>query len=155
RLDPLDPLPLLVIPFTWGAITGLGLTMWAYEPRDMRRWGERFVLGWVLVYLVIGVLAAENLRHWLTLFPASVAIAILRAFAALHTHNPFGTLSYWLENGAAIAAERVLGLEAVALFLLMLLLVRAARRLQAHFHERHYQPVRDVSKEHRPRIDDR
>src|SRR6185437_4200635 len=40
RLDPLDPLPLLLMPFTWGAITGLGLTVWAYEPRGVRRWGE-------------------------------------------------------------------------------------------------------------------
>jgi hypothetical protein len=60
-----------------------------------------------------------------------------------------------MENGDRIAGERVLGLEAAALFLLILLLARAAHRLQGHFHERHYQPVRDVSKEHRPRIDDR
>src|SRR5262249_44150116 len=112
RLDPLDPLPLLFVPFTWGAITGLGLTVWAYEARGMRRWGERFVLGWVLVYLLIGVLAAENLHHWLAIFPAGLRIVILRGFAALHTHNPFGTMSYWLENGARIAGERVLGLEA-------------------------------------------
>jgi len=56
-LDPLDPLPLLVMPFTWGAITGLGLTVWAYEPLRVRRWGERAVLGLILLYLVVGVLA--------------------------------------------------------------------------------------------------
>jgi hypothetical protein len=155
RLDPLDPLPLLLLPFSWGAITGVGLTVWAYEPRGVRRWGERLGLGLVLIYLVVGVLAAENLRQWLALLPEGGRIAFLRGFAALHTHNPFGTLSYWLENGAAIAGERVLGLEAAAMLVLLLLLARAARRLQAHFHERHYQPVRDVSREHRPRIDDR
>lgn len=155
RLDPFDPLPLLFMPFTWGAITGLGLTVWAYEPRGVRRWGERIALGFVLIYLIVGVLAAENLRQWLAVLPEGGRIAVLYGFAALHTHNPFGTLNYWLENGAAIAGERVLGLEAAALFVLVLLMARAARRLQAHFHERHYQPVRDVSREHRPRIGDR
>ena len=92
RLDPLDPLPLLVMPWTWGAITGLGLTVWAYEPRGVRRWGERAVLGMVLLYLLVGVLAAENLRHWLERLPADASAAILSGFAALHTHNPFGVL---------------------------------------------------------------
>jgi hypothetical protein len=155
RLDPLDPLPLLLMPFTWGAITGLGLTVWAYEPRGVRRWGERIVLGLVLLYLIVGVLAAENLRHWLNHFLPDVSIALLRGFAALHTHNPFGVLQYWLENHAAIAGERMAGLQAAALVVLALLLVRAARRLQGHFRDRHYQPVRDVSREYRPRIGER
>jgi hypothetical protein len=155
RITPIDPLPLLLMPFTWGAITGLGLTVWAYEPRHVRRWAERIMLGFVLVYLVVGVLAAENLMQWLAFLPDERRIIVLRSFIALHTHNPFGTLSYWLENGAGLAGERVLGLEAGALLILMLLPVRAAGHLQAHFHERHYQPVRDVSREHRCRIDDR
>lgn len=155
RLNPLDPLPLLLMPCTWGALTGLGLTVWAYEPPGVRRWGERLVLGLVLVYLVVGVLAAENLRHWLALLPSGASSAVLHAFAALHTHNPFGTLAYWLENGVAVAAERMVGLQTAATIVLMLLMARAAGRLQAHFRERHYQPVRDVSKEYRPRIGER
>ena len=155
RLDPLDPLPLLVMPWTWGAITGLGLTVWAYEPRGVRRWGERAVLGMVLLYLLVGVLAAENLRHWLERLPADASAAILSGFAALHTHNPFGVLQYWLENHAAIAAERAAALEVAALLVLTLLLVRAARRLQGHFHDRHYRPVRDVSREYRPGVGER
>ena len=155
RLDLLDPLPLLIMPFTWGSITGLGLTVWAYEPRGVRRWGERILLGLVLVYLIVGVLAAENLRHWLTLLPDGASLAILHGFAALHTHNPFGTLNYWLDNRAPLAAERFLGLQTAASIVLILLMARAAGRLQAHFRERHYQPVRDVSREYRPRIGDR
>ncbi len=155
RLDPLDALPLLLMPFTWGAITGLGLTVWAYEPRGLRRWGERIMLGLVLLYLVVGVLAAENLRHWLDTLPPEVGLTILRGFAALHTHNPFGTLQYWLENRADLACERMLGLQTAALVVLVLLVVRAACRLQGHFHDRHYQPVRDVSREYRPRMGDR
>jgi hypothetical protein len=152
RLDPLDPLPLLFVPFTWGAITGLGLTVWAYEPRGLRRWGERIMLGLILIYLIVGVLAAENLRNWLEVLPKDLRITILRGFAALHTHNPFGTLQYWLENHADVAGERMAGLHLVGLLVLGLLLVRAARRLKGHFHDRHYQPVRDVSREYRPRI---
>src|SRR5262249_42708421 len=30
-LLPIDLVPLLVMPFTWGAVAGLGLTAWAYE----------------------------------------------------------------------------------------------------------------------------
>jgi hypothetical protein len=145
RLDPLDPVALTVVPLTWGAITGLGLTVWAYEPRGVRRWGERIVLGLVLLYLVVGVLAGENLRHWLERLPAETSVAILHGFAALHTHNPFGVLQYWIENHASIAGDRMLGLQAMSLVVLALLLARGASRLQGHFHERHYQPVRDVS----------
>src|SRR5262245_3051939 len=39
-LDPLAPAPLLVVPWTWGAVAGLGLTLWAYEPLIVRRRGE-------------------------------------------------------------------------------------------------------------------
>lgn len=155
RLDPLDPLPLLVLPFTWGALTGLGLTVWAYEPRGVRRWGERIVLGLVLLYLIVGVLAAENLRRWLERLPAALSDAVLHGFAALHTHNPFGVLQYWLENHAGIATERTAFLELAALLVLALLLGRAALRLQGHFHDRHYQPVRDVAAERRPRVGER
>jgi hypothetical protein len=155
RLDPFDPLPLLLMPFTWGAITGLGLTVWAYEPRGVRRWGERIVLALVLLYLIVGVLAAENLRRWLEALPAGVSLATLQGFAALHTHNPFGVLRYWLENRAAIAGERAAALQVAAAIVLVLLSIRAARRLQGHFHERHYEPVRDVSREQRPGVGDR
>ena len=32
RLVPSDLVPLMLVPFLWGAIAGLGLTAWAYEP---------------------------------------------------------------------------------------------------------------------------
>ena len=56
-IDPLDLVPLLAMPFTWGALTGMGLTVWAYEPIGVRRVGERVVTGLVVLYLAIGVLA--------------------------------------------------------------------------------------------------
>src|SRR5262245_54292757 len=38
-LYPAEILTLLVVPFIWGAVTGLGLTAWAYETTFVRRWG--------------------------------------------------------------------------------------------------------------------
>ena len=39
-LISLEDVPiLLAMPFVFGAVTGLGLTMWAYEPERIRRWG--------------------------------------------------------------------------------------------------------------------
>jgi hypothetical protein len=154
-LDPLDPGPLLVVPFTWGAVTGLGLTVWAYEPLCVRRWGERVVLGLILVYLVVGVLAGENLRLWLGVFPESTRVALLRGFYRLHTDNPFGTLQWWLEHDIAFAWEKMLLLQTVALAVIALLLWRAASRLERHFHELHYQPVADVSAAVRPEVGNR
>ena len=42
-----DLLPLLLVPFTWGALTGLGLAVWAYELPAVRRTGERVLLALV------------------------------------------------------------------------------------------------------------
>src|SRR5262245_57695080 len=114
-LDPLDPLPLLGMPLTWGALTGLGLTAWAYEPRAVRRWGERVLLLGLLLYLVVGVVAGENLRHWLDALPAGPRAAVLRGFADFHVYNPFGVLRLWLETDVRAAGERMAGLELAAL----------------------------------------
>ena len=91
-LDPLDVAPLTLMPFTWGAVTGLGLTVWAYEPKLVRRCGELVVMALMLVYLVVGVLAGENLRSWLGVLPPDWQTAFLRGFVGLHTHNPFGAI---------------------------------------------------------------
>jgi len=60
-LDWVDIAPLLLMPFTWGCITGLGLTAWAYEPRLVRRGFERILLIGIGIYLGLGVLVGENL----------------------------------------------------------------------------------------------
>ncbi len=153
--DPLDVLPLTVMPFTWGAITGLGLTVWAYESRRVRRWGEVLMLGLLFIYLVVGVLAGEKLRDWLMLLPPVWGIALLRGFTQMHTHNPFGALRYWLENDIPLGLPRLMGLQAAALAGVALLLWRGSARLQPHFRERHYEPVRDVRGEQRPPVGDR
>jgi hypothetical protein len=153
-LDLLDLAPLVLTPFTWGAVTGLGLAVWAYEPRRVRRWGELAMMALVLFYLVVGVLAGENLRAWLDVLPEDARVAFLRGFARLHTHNPFGVLHFWMETGLP-AWPRVAGLQAAGLGVVGLLLWRGAARLQGHFHERHYEPVRDVSGERRRPVGDR
>src|SRR5260370_38778134 len=51
-LQPLDLAPLLLMPLTWGALTGVGLTVWAYQPLAVRRWSERAVMLLILGYLV-------------------------------------------------------------------------------------------------------
>jgi hypothetical protein len=151
-LDRLDPVPLLLVPFTWGGITGLGLTAWAYEPKRIRRWLEHAGLALVLLYLIVGILAGENLRRWLDFLPATVRQAILQGFLGFHTHNPFGILSYWLQNDFPVAWPRMAGLLLGSLAGIGLLLLRASARLQGHFHERHYEPVRDVTRERRPPV---
>lgn len=149
---PLDCIPLVLMPITWGAITGLGLTVWAYEPKKLRRWAERLLIGGVLLYLVVGILAGENLRHWVKTLPEDWQTFILRAVADFHAYNPFGVLKFWLTQAPIASYEMMLALELAALIVFALLLWRAAMRLQGHFHERHYEPVRDVRHEVRPAV---
>jgi hypothetical protein len=151
-LDPLDLLPLTLLPFTWGALTGLMLTVWAYEPLGRRRWGELLVMLFILFYLVVGVLAGENLRYWVEYLPETARSLVLEGFARFHSHNPFGALQFWLENRIIVSWERMLWLEVGSLAVLVLLLARAAWRLQGHFHDRHYQPIADVADEKRPQV---
>ncbi|MFO0880106.1 MAG: hypothetical protein U0840_22390 [Gemmataceae bacterium] len=155
HLDPVDLLPLTFLPFTWGAITGLGLTVWAYEPRGVRMVGEMLTGLGIVVYLVVGVLAGEKLRQWVELLPQTWKFPILWSAQASHEHSPFGTMHYWMTTDMAESWRRVLGFELLSLAGVALLLLRAAFRLQGHFHERHYDPVRDVSDDLRPAVGNR
>ena len=154
-LDPLDLLPLVLMPFTCGAIAGIGLAVWAYEPRAFRRVGEMFLILGVLFYLVVGILAGEKLGEWLATFPDEVRVFFLRAFVGMHTHNPFGMLRQWMEADVGDIWQEALALEGLSLALLALLVWRASRRLEGHFHERHYGPARVVSCIRRPPVGDR
>jgi hypothetical protein len=152
RIDLFDPIALLIMPCTWGALTGLGLTLWAYEPLGVRRWGERVVMAGTLVYLVIGVLAGENLRRWLEALPRDVAAVIFQAFRDLHTHNPFGVMRSWMLSPVEEVWERALWVEAFGVGLVLLCGARAAWRLQGHFRDLHYQPAEDLSGAKRPAV---
>ena len=140
-LRPADVVVLLVMPFTWGAVTGLGLAVWAYESALFRRVGERFALGLVVLYLFLGVLAGDTLLPWLLELPDDLGRPLYTALLVLRDYNPFGVMRYWSLNPAELAWGRVAGFEVFALSLVPLLLWRAARRLKPHFHERHYKPA--------------
>ncbi|HMF14140.1 MAG TPA: hypothetical protein VKE94_17615 [Gemmataceae bacterium] len=141
RLDPLDVAVLLVVPFTWGAITGLGLTVWAYEPIVVRRWGERIVLSLLVVSLTVGALAGENLRRWIGALPDQSAQFVLLGMEAFHRFNPFAVVTHWFKEDAIVALDRMIGVELAAIGTVMFFAIRGAFRLQGHFHELHYQPV--------------
>lgn len=156
RLQPLDLVPLLVLPWTWGALTGLGLTWWAYEPKLLRRTGEIVAGIFILVYLVVGVLAAEKLPAWLDLvLPAEANAWVVWGVRTMHEFSPFALLQAWLLQPTSLAWNRLVAMQLVTLGLLALLTLRAASRLLGHFHERHYDPVRDVRGEWRPAVGDR
>jgi hypothetical protein len=154
-LEPLDLVPFLLMPFTWGAVTGLGLAAWAYEPAGVRRWAERGTLGLVVVYLAIGVLAGENLKSWIGWLPDELGQAFLFGFEAFHRYNPFGTLRHWMASEPLAGGERLVGVEIGALVAVGLLLTRAACRLQGHFHDRHYLPAVDRGRGGRPTVGER
>src|SRR5262245_2442565 len=153
-LDPFDLVPLVAVPLSWGAVTGLGLTVWAYEPAWLRRLGEKATMALIVVYLIVGVLAGENLRAWLECLPEDIGSFFLRTFFWFHTGNPFGVMRGWF-TGQAGAADALMQITLVGVGLAGLLLWRGAVRLQAHFHELHYLPVTDVRGAKRPAVGQR
>src|SRR5205823_4065532 len=91
-----DLVPLLVVPFCWGAVTGLTLVTWAYEPPRIRRLFERVMLFLIVLYLVTGVVVGEKLFLWIGVLPESWRPVVGHGFLALHLYNPFGVLQYWM-----------------------------------------------------------
>jgi hypothetical protein len=140
-LESADLGPCLAMPFTWGAITGLGLTVWAYEPVKVRRWAERGMFVGIVLYLIVGVLAGEHLAHWLGWLPGPLGGWCLDSVEAFHRYNPFAVLHFWFEDDSPAATERMLGVESTAVIVVGLLLARSAGRLHGHFHDRHYRPA--------------
>lgn len=140
---PLDLWALALMPFAWGVVAGLGLTAWAYEPASVRRVGEAIGLLGVLVYLVIGILAGENLRLWLRRLPPQTADAIFQTVMALHHGNPFGVMRNWFSRpqGPGAVWPAFVEVNRLALILAGLFAARAAFRLNGHFHDRHYRPI--------------
>ena len=143
RIEPLDLAPMLLMPFTWGTITGIGLTVWAYETLGIRKIGEYVAMLGILLYLIIGVLAGENLRRWLQELPPVLGETLFRAIQCLHSFNPFGVMQYWMDANRIpeVAGERMVMVQGAALILLALLFMRGMCRLKGHFHDRHYKPI--------------
>ncbi|MCI0458671.1 MAG: hypothetical protein L0Z62_17050, partial [Gemmataceae bacterium] len=141
--------------FTWGAITGLGLTVWAYEPMHVRRWAERGMLALVLFYLAVGVLAGEHLKRWIEWLPENLGWLFLAGFEAFHRYNPFAVVRSWMEEISVVTWDRFVAVEVCAMLTAGLLLVRAAVRLQGHFQDRHYRPAEDHRQGARRPVGDR
>jgi hypothetical protein len=141
RLHFLDVPFLLAVPWVWGAVTGLGLTVWAYEPLAVRRWGERLVGLLIVIQLLVGVLAGEHLKEWLEWLPGGTGELLLAAFRACHDGSPFAVLADALRRPPGAALPSLLMLTGSGLALAVVLLAWAAVRLRGHFHELHYRPV--------------
>jgi hypothetical protein len=153
--DHLGLLLLVVMPFTWGAVTGLTLTVWAYESLGVRRWGERAMLLLILAYLAVGVLAGEHLREWLAWLPAASQQTVLDVALGFHRYSPFGLLGAWLGDDPWVPVDWTVGLEIAALGAAVLLAARGAGRLQGHFQERHYRPALGRRERRRPPLGNR
>src|SRR5262245_44163516 len=149
--------PLLLVPYLWGGITGLGLTTWAYERLGIRRWGERVMIVLIIIYLVVGVLAAERLSQWLAGMPWRVGEFMYRTIFLFAYYNPFGLLEYWVSPKCdpELAADRTLLVIVGSIAFLGLLTVRSAFRLKGHFHDRHYKPLTDERKNESSQIGER
>lgn len=155
RLGPFDLLPLFLLPLTWGGLAGLALTLWAYESPAVRRWGGRLMILGLLLYLLVGVLAGENLVRWLEMLPEGIGPVVLHGLRAFHEYNPFGLASLWFTRDTTDVWPAALAVEAVTVLFAALLLWRCARRLKGHFHERHYRPILEVTDLRRPPVGER
>ncbi|MBY0523176.1 MAG: hypothetical protein K2R98_07245 [Gemmataceae bacterium] len=177
RLELLDLGPFLLMPFTWGAITGLGLTVWAYEPLRIRRIGERAAIVLIVFYLVIGVLVGEKLPYYLTTISrwglqqqgetgegpgrwfgwlvVYLSSLFHGGFEGMHLNNPFAVMDQWTRLAARRAIDGMIGLEIFAASVVGLLMWRASGRLKEHFQERHYRPILDPTNQNRGIIGER
>ena len=142
-VGPQDLTPLLLMPWAWGLLAGLGLTAWIYEPRAVQRAGEVFGLLAILTYLVVGVLAAENLVLWLQQMPPPLGEFLYDGVRLGLDWNPFGVLRYWFspDRVERFAWQRLGGVTLFALLVALAAGVRGACRLRGHFHERHYRAI--------------
>jgi hypothetical protein len=157
-LDPMDVLLLVAMPTVWGAATGLGLTVWAYETRLVRRLGELVALLGILTYLTVGVLAGEKLRTWLDALPPALSDPLFELFRGLHTYNPFAVVAFWFDPVhvvPVVARERALWVGGCGLGLAAVLFLRGMGRLKGHFHDRHYRPIDSTRAAQTERIGER
>jgi hypothetical protein len=142
-IGPADAWPLLLMPFAWGVVAALGLTAWAYESAPVRRWGELLGMFGVLVYLVVGILAGENLRLWVTQLPPAAAEWVYSSVMTMHHGNPFGVVRNWftVRDGPNVIWPYFVDVNVLAAGLALAFGLRAAFRLKGHFHDRHYKPI--------------
>jgi hypothetical protein len=143
-IGSLDLVVLIGMPLIWGSVAALGLIVWAYETRLVRRLGELAALLCILVYLTVGVLAGERLKTWLDALPGSVGDLLFDLFRVLHTYNPFAVMRFWFDpifGNPIVAISRMEIVCGTGFALAVLLYFRGMGRLKGHFHDRHYRPI--------------
>lgn len=147
RAELPDMIPLLLAPWVWAVVTGIGLTTWAYESRRVRRVGEIVALAGILAYLVVGVLIGEKIVAWLATLPTGLAQLSLRVIVGMHEWNPFAVQDVWFNPRfhPMVALERIASVALFGVALAIVFTVRSAWRLKGHFHDRHYRPLVDVT----------
>ena len=143
RIDWNEFLVLALMPYIWGLLTGLVLTMWVYEWLIVRRIGEVLAMLGVFVYLVVGVIAGENIILWLSHLPDSIGKAGYHAVLFFHNMNPFGVVRFWFASDRVVwlAWERFTWLNLAAVMAIIAAWFRGMTRLKGHFHDRHYKPI--------------
>ncbi|MBI2808889.1 MAG: hypothetical protein HYX68_28235 [Planctomycetes bacterium] len=150
----IDDVPvLLAMPLVFGAVTGLGLTVWAYEPERVRRWGERLGILGILIYLIVGVLAGERLGAWLSGLPFDWGTDVVAFLRLLHDYNPFGAMQFAMEQ-PGWAWTRLTWTLSIGIGLTGVLLIRGALRLHGHFHDEHYRPRMNQDNARRQAVSD-
>jgi hypothetical protein len=145
---------LLAMPFVFGAVTGLGLATWAYEPSLIRRWCEKLAIVGILVYLIVGVLAGERLGVWLSGLPFEWGAQTVAGLRLLHDYNPFGAMQFAMEHPPSWALGRLAWVLSLGTGLALALLIRSAVRLHGHFHDEHYRPVLNQDRGRREPVGD-
>lgn len=156
-IDPRDLIPLVVMPFVWGVVSAFILTAWIYERVPIRRIGELFSLLGVLVYLVVGVLAGEQLPMWLASLPFWMGKLLYDSIIFMRDTNPFGVVKLWFDPAWEhwIAWEKFEILHAIGGVVLFAAFTRAAFRLKGHYHDRHYKPIDSSRENQSDKIGDR
>ncbi|MGL5094273.1 MAG: hypothetical protein ACRDD1_01700, partial [Planctomycetia bacterium] len=145
----LDPNALWLFPlfgFTWGCVAGIGATAWAYEPAGLRRWGERFNVLLLVLYLVVGGLAGEHSRNLIHYLPDRVSESVERTAMFANANNPFSLIDRFAEQSDDRKTSALFWLQTAAFLFIGLCLWRQARRLKSHYMETHYSPVLDDPK---------
>ncbi|MBA4191031.1 MAG: hypothetical protein C0467_23850 [Planctomycetaceae bacterium] len=140
---PADLWPLGLMPFEWGVVAALGLTVWAYEPLSIRRVGEVIAMIGVLFYLIVGILAGEKLQMWITGLPPAIGEWVYVVIMRMFQENPFGVVRNWfiLREGPETQWPPFITVNVIGAAMAVAFGLRAAFRLKGHFHDRHYKPL--------------
>lgn len=141
--------------FLWGAVTGLGLTCWAYEPLSVRRWGTRISGAVLLAYLIIGGLLGEQTFALLSTLPGGAGSWIRDLFFFFHWNNPFSIVVFLGQENTPGLLTRLLWVEGCGIAAVTFFVVRAAARLKGHYIDHHFRPLADLTDANRGHITDR